>query len=238
MDAADRPVQKEPAAIARRRRSRGLLQQHTEQCGFDLHSTQKQTEMTGVFGVSTRSSSRAFIRCAARPEAPRTHRERRACAGTGATCQSSRRSCPRAVPRLPPSRRVGAPWGHVGLGEQPSLEAELANARRSQQRVSTLLPGCTAHAREAEDRGYPGNRGSPGPPPGRQLQLASAHNRCSEHRARVLGRASRRPSESDNLGTCVPRDYRDPDLTLTEEDVTQTPRGCDDERHPATGRAA
>ena len=77
MDAADRPVQKEPAAIARRRRSRGLLQQHTEQCSFDLHSTQKQTEMTGVFGVSTRSSSRAFIRCAARPETPRTHRERR-----------------------------------------------------------------------------------------------------------------------------------------------------------------
>ena len=101
-----------------------------------------------------------------------------------------------------------------------------------------LLTGCAAHAREAEDRGHPGNRGSPGPPPGRQLQLASAHNRCSEHRARVLGRASRRPSESNEPGTSVPPDYREPDLTLTEEDVTQTPSGCDDERHPATGRAA
>ena len=45
MDAADRPVQKEPAAIAHRRRSRGLLQQHTEQYNFDLHSPQKQTEI-------------------------------------------------------------------------------------------------------------------------------------------------------------------------------------------------
>ena len=145
-----------------------------------------------------------------------------------------------------PARRASSPaaapsWGSPelrGLGGQPSLKAELAHARRSQQRVSTLLPGCMAHAREAEDRGYPGNRGSPGPPPGLQLQLASAHNRCSEHRARVLGRASRRPSESNESGTRVPRDYRDPDLTLTEEDVTQTPSGCDDERHPATGQAA
>ena len=50
MDAADRPVQKEPAEFAHRRRPRGLLQQHTEQCSFDLHSPQKQTEMTGAFG--------------------------------------------------------------------------------------------------------------------------------------------------------------------------------------------
>ena len=111
-----------------------------------------------------------------------------------------------------PARRASSPaaapsWGSPelrGLGGQPSLKAELAHARRSQQRVSTLLPGCMAHAREAEDRGHPGNRGSPGPPPGRQLQLASAHNRCSEHRARVLGRASRRPSESNKPGTSVP----------------------------------
>ena len=153
MDAADRPVQKEPAAMARRRRSRGLLQQHTEQCNFDLNSPQKQTEMTGVFDGSTRSSSRAFIRCAARPEAPRTHRERRACAGTGATCQSSRRSCPRTVPRLPPSRRVGAPRGHVGLGEQPSLEAELLTSAIGRSSGFPPLIGCMAHAREAEDRG-------------------------------------------------------------------------------------
>jgi hypothetical protein len=147
VDAADRPVQKEPAAIAHRRRSRGLQQQHTEQCNFDLHSPQKQTEMTGVFDGSTRSSSRAFIRCAARPEAPRTHRERRACAGTGATCQSSRRSCPRAVPRLPPSRRVGAPRGYVGLGEQPSLEAELLTSAIGRSSGSPPLIGCMASTR-------------------------------------------------------------------------------------------
>ena len=54
----------------------------------------------------------------------------------------------------------------------------------------------------------------------------------------VLGRASRRPSESDEPGTCVPHDYRESDLTLAEEDVTRMPSDCDDERHPATGRAA
>ena len=83
VDAADRPVRKEPAELAHRRRPRGLLQQHKEQCSFDLHSPQKQAEMTGAFGVSTRSSSRGFIRCAARPETPRAHRERQACAGAG-----------------------------------------------------------------------------------------------------------------------------------------------------------
>ena len=137
MDAADRPVQKEPAATARRRRSRGLLQQHTEQCSFDLHSTQKQTEMTGVFGVSTRSSSRAFIRCAARPETPRTHRERRPCAG----------ACDMSPPATqPPARRASPPaaapsWVTLGSRRtrRPATPRGRAGpSRRTQQRVCTF----------------------------------------------------------------------------------------------------
>ena len=31
---------------------------------------------------------------------------------------------------------------------------------------------------------------------------------------------------------------REPDMTLDEEDETQTPSSRDDERHPATGQAA
>jgi len=36
----------------------------------------------------------------------------------------------------------------------------------------------------------------------------------------------------------VPRNCREPDMTLVEEDETQTPSSRDDERHPATGQAA
>ena len=46
VDAADRPVQKEPAELAHRRRPRGLLQQHTKKCSLHLRSPQNQTEMT------------------------------------------------------------------------------------------------------------------------------------------------------------------------------------------------
>ena len=83
MDAAGRPVQKEPVKNAHRRRPRGLLLHSStfEQSSFDLHSSQKQLETTGVFDMSTRGSSRDFIWCAARPDTPRTHRERCPCAG-------------------------------------------------------------------------------------------------------------------------------------------------------------
>ena len=45
-------------------------------------------------------------------------------------------------------------------------------------------------------------------------------------------------SDGDEPGTCVPRNYREPDMTLVEEDVTRTPSSRDDERHPASGQAA
>ena len=141
-----------------------------------------------------------------------------------APCRVSRRRAELGRPGVSWTRRPAKPLGRAG----PCTTVAAAG----------FHPLIGVHGREAENRGHPGNRGSPGPPPGRQLQLASAHNRCSEHRARVLGRASRRPSESNEPGTSVPPDCREPDLTLTEEDVTQTPSGCDDERHPATGRAA
>ena len=92
-------------------------------------------------------------------------------------CESSGDAVARA-PCLAPRRR--AELGQPGV----TLDSEASHAKGQSWPTSTdaaaslhLFTGCTAHAREAEDRGHPGNRGSPGPPPGRQLQLASAHNR-------------------------------------------------------------
>ena len=52
-----------------------------------------------------------------------------------------------------------------------------------------------------------------------------------------LIKSSRKPPRATTRN-CVPRNYREPDMTLEEEDETQTPSSRDDERHPATGQAA
>ena len=93
--------------------------------------------------------------------------------------------------------------------------------------------GCMAHAREAGDQGnHP-----VAPPPGQQLQLVSATSGARNTVMRVRPRIQK-ASESHNLGTCVPRNCREPDMTLEEEVETQTPSSRDDERRPATGQAA
>ena len=120
--------------------------------------------------------------------------------------------CSRAVLRPPPPRHFGAAPEVRGLGGQPRQGAELAHARRSRQRVSTYLSGAW-HTQRGGGPGYTGNH-PPAPPPGLQLQLARPVTGDWSHRARVLGRASWRPSESHNLGTCVPRNCREPDMTL------------------------
>ena len=98
-----------------------------EQSSFDLHSSQKQLETTGVFDMSTRGSSRGFIWCAARPDPTRTHRERCPCAGAvHVRCHRRRRTdmsvLSTQVARAPcpaPRRRAVSepPRRYVRLGE-------------------------------------------------------------------------------------------------------------------------
>ena len=44
--------------------------------------------------------------------------------------------------------------------------------------------------------------------------------------------ATSAPTSNPIVADFTIRDYRDPDLTLTEEDVTRTPSSREDERHP------
>jgi len=174
---------------------------------------------------------------------PRTVPVRRCCACAMSQTAPHRHvrpldaGCPRAVPRPPPPRRVGA---------APEVRA----TRRIVHSVARLLAigcgresppfyrGAWLDAGSLNGLNRAGNQGNhPVAPLLRELQLVSATSRCSEHRARVRPRVQK-ASESHNLGTCVPRIYREPDMTLEEEDETQTPSSRDDERRPATGRAA
>ena len=145
--------------------------------------------------------------------------------------------CPRAVPRPPPPRRVGA---------APEVRA----TRRIVHSVARLLAigcgreslpfyrGAWLDAGSLNGLNRAGNQGNhPVAPLLRELQLVSACHAGARNTVPGYGRASRKPPRATTRN-CVPRNYREPDMTLEEEDETQTPSSRDDERRPATGRAA